>query len=473
MRRLGRWPGATGEPFRGDVGWGRIGAALLRSGALDPMSAAAESSSSAPRRGASGSLVLYLGFLALLAEVGAYLAFAALAGELYSAAKVREQQEWSANLMGRRGNVPAPARGPTFLRGEAVHPYIGFLQVPVKRNALDDGWGLNEDGLYQPDSPLFERGPETLLVGITGGSVAALFIRESRDVLVRELQRDPRFAGRQVRFVSMAAGGFKAPQQLMATTYLLALGGSLDLLINIDGFNEVRPARVGQRAAARLPRLPALVVLPGAPRPADAAARRRDRVHAAPARAGGPRGPRVAAALLLDPQALVEGARQALPRAPARARDRPAQLQADRRAGHPGRSQARVRRPGPSSTTSLRASGPRARSSCTGCARPTASATSTCCNRTSTSRAPSPSPTRSSARRSTRPRTTPRGARLGYPRLLAAGEELVAEGVRFFDATRVFEGIEDTLYVDDCCHFNERGNDLLAEAIARFVSESH
>jgi len=54
----------------------------------------------------------------------------------------------------------------------------------------------------------------------------------------------------------------------------------------------------------------------------------------------------------------------------------------------------------------------------------------------------------------------------GYPRLVAAGESLRAEGVGFVDASRAFADVRERLYVDDCCHFNRRGSMLLAEQLA-------
>jgi hypothetical protein len=56
------------------------------------------------------------------------------------------------------------------------------------------------------------------------------------------------------------------------------------------------------------------------------------------------------------------------------------------------------------------------------------------------------------------------GVREGYPRLRAAGEQLRASGVRFVDASRVFEDVEEPLYRDRC-HLNLRGNVLLGAAI--------
>ena len=55
---------------------------------------------------------------------------------------------------------------------------------------------------------------------------------------------------------------------------------------------------------------------------------------------------------------------------------------------------------------------------------------------------------------------------LGYPRLRDVGQELLAQGVRFVDASRVFDQVEQTLYMD-MCHFTQAGHELLAELIAR------
>jgi hypothetical protein len=53
------------------------------------------------------------------------------------------------------------------------------------------------------------------------------------------LERLDRFRGKEIVILSLATGGYKQPQQLMALTYLLALGAHFDLVINVDGFNEV------------------------------------------------------------------------------------------------------------------------------------------------------------------------------------------------------------------------------------------
>ncbi|MEO0653147.1 MAG: hypothetical protein AAFZ65_20895 [Planctomycetota bacterium] len=63
-----------------------------------------------------------------------------------------------------------------------------------------------------------------------------------------------------------------------------------------------------------------------------------------------------------------------------------------------------------------------------------------------------------------------RGVVEGYPRLREAGAALAAEGIAFFDASRVFAEVQETLYFDSC-HFDARGNQILAQAIGAFLED--
>ena len=55
----------------------------------------------------------------------------------------------------------------------------------------------------------------------------------------------------------------------------------------------------------------------------------------------------------------------------------------------------------------------------------------------------------------------------GYPLLTGFGRDLPSQGVNYFDLTGIFAGHPETLYLDACCHLNDRGNELLAAAIMR------
>src|SRR5205807_2871539 len=87
--------------------------------------------------------------------------------------------------------------------------------------------------------PIHARSKDKLIVAIVGGSLACYFRQYGVERLEDLLKKDPRLAGKRFLFVNLALGGYKQPQQLMTLNYLLALGAQFDILINIDGFNEV------------------------------------------------------------------------------------------------------------------------------------------------------------------------------------------------------------------------------------------
>ena len=127
--------------------------------------------------------------------------------------------------------IPLRGLGPDF--DEVLHPYVGFVLTassPERQDLSDIGW-------LQPT--LFKKSPERVVVALTGGSVARQVYELAGDVLKAELAKAPRFAGKEIVIVGLCLGGYKQPQQLMILNYLLTLGGEFDVVINVDGFNEV------------------------------------------------------------------------------------------------------------------------------------------------------------------------------------------------------------------------------------------
>ncbi len=59
----------------------------------------------------------------------------------------------------------------------------------------------------------------------------------------------------------------------------------------------------------------------------------------------------------------------------------------------------------------------------------------------------------------------------GYPFLMKSAPALAAKGVAFTDLTQLFSSVRETVYRDACCHFNVKGYELVAEAIARDVAK--
>lgn len=114
----------------------------------------------------------------------------------------------------------------------AVHPYLGYVEKPPVENPPPN-IGVSNYGFI--DNPVFSRTDDKLIVAILGGSFASQTATYAKDSLIKALQP----LNRDVAVLNLAIGGYKQPQQLFALSYLLALGAQIDIVINIDGFNEV------------------------------------------------------------------------------------------------------------------------------------------------------------------------------------------------------------------------------------------
>ena len=63
-----------------------------------------------------------------------------------------------------------------------------------------------------------------------------------------------------------------------------------------------------------------------------------------------------------------------------------------------------------------------------------------------------------------------RSVELGYPALVATAQSRLSNaGVRYFDATHVFDREPAPVYMDDCCHYTLVGNQVLADFIAASI----
>lgn len=129
---------------------------------------------------------------------------------------------------------------------ETIHPYIGWTFNPDVDPGIST-WGetvpVNERGLVDEIDSVQKKDEKRVIVAITGGSFAQQFAIEGADPLLKALQEQGTFEGRDVVIVRLAMAGFKQPQQLLLLSYLYSLGAEFDYVINIDGFNEgVLPA---------------------------------------------------------------------------------------------------------------------------------------------------------------------------------------------------------------------------------------
>lgn len=131
---------------------------------------------------------------------------------------------------------------------ERLHPYFGYVQKPGPD--FRPGFKYNNYGFISPyDYPFTKTNNNQVIIGILGGSVASNYsIYEVQNkILEKKLQQLPQFQGKELIILSLAIGGYKQPQQLITLNYLLALGQKFDLVINIDGFNEVALANINNQ----------------------------------------------------------------------------------------------------------------------------------------------------------------------------------------------------------------------------------
>ena len=57
----------------------------------------------------------------------------------------------------------------------------------------------------------------------------------------------------------------------------------------------------------------------------------------------------------------------------------------------------------------------------------------------------------------------------GYPLLIPNGRALKEQGIPFYDLTGIFKDHPEAIYIDSCCHSNQAGLDLMAQAIAHAI----
>ena len=148
----------------------------------------------------------------------------------------------------------APERPPVVQQSVImqVHPYFGFIYSPTSPDfeARERGVlyrdGFTTDVKYAAryaellSYPIRRRNDKVLLVGIFGGSLAnaVAFLEQRNGWLSRSLTEIPAYAGREPIILNFALPAHKQPQPNQVLAYFVAVGQPFDIVINIDGFNE-------------------------------------------------------------------------------------------------------------------------------------------------------------------------------------------------------------------------------------------
>jgi hypothetical protein len=406
-------------------------------------------------------LVILLAVLAAC-EAGSWLLYLALTGKPFS---------WHEMATRRAGltdaETPLVHHRDLDLPGDlglyVVHPFLGYVLDRDRMGKSDPHGFLSVEPAQGRDGVI----QEPLYLDVLGGSVALNFVLKGGTAhLVDELRRRGVLGPRPVAVRCLALGGFKQPQQLMALNYFLALGERPDAVLNIDGFNEVALSWCNHRHGV-YPHFPRdwhlrTRTLPNLEDQRTAGAMvllRRSRSLRAQLFSRWPLRTSVVANLLWSTSDKV--LRQRLAALSMRMND---PYPSDRSyLSHGPHEEARSDHAFFAEVASVwqhsslqidqlcRANGIRyyhflqPNQYLEGAKLLSREEQRTAINRDHPYR---------------------HGVVAGYPRLQDAGRELARQGVSFTDLSMVFADVPDTLYIDDCCHFNQLGNEIMAEAIA-------
>lgn len=137
------------------------------------------------------------------------------------------------------------------LPGAVFQPYYGYTLRPGRKGDYIGGtkWRANNfgfqnvvpaDGSYCCEYVYHPKADE-YVVGIFGGSVGSGYALSAQidAKLARALAGTPGIDDRRIVVLNFAHPGFRQPQQLSALAYFISIGQKFDLVVNIDGFNEV------------------------------------------------------------------------------------------------------------------------------------------------------------------------------------------------------------------------------------------
>jgi hypothetical protein len=377
-----------------------------------------------------------------------------------------------------------------------VHPFVGWSRrpgalapwlfwtgaIPIAPDGDLGTWAsqngrANAFGYFSSieDYAALER--DRFAVGVFGGSVADQLAALAGDALAARLEQRLGERIGPVAVVNLAAGGYKQPQQAISLLQMILLGVPFDLVVNLDGFNEV-VLGVGDALLGHHPILPSsrhwsLTVELAEALPSE------ERLELAGRVVGSRRRARSIVRVVEGTPLLKHSAL--------------ARLVASRAAGwwwaRAERLEEGLQRlaaaPGANPLATLPAACLERRDGCFDLVADVWERSSLLMqgmaqgsrghylhvlqpNFHASGGKPLSPEERASIRKATPEETfVPRG----YQELRRRGEHLRASGVAFHDLSDIFQAERATLYVDACCHFNLRGNRILAERIADLAAD--
>lgn len=125
---------------------------------------------------------------------------------------------------------------------QILHPYVGYVTDGKRRkpncssNKLEDCYARIRT---TTDKPFAKRSDDKLIIAILGGSFADAIGRVGSPFIKEAFAQYPQYKDREIIIYNLAAGGYKQPQQLTHLAFAYSLGAEFDMVINVDGFNEM------------------------------------------------------------------------------------------------------------------------------------------------------------------------------------------------------------------------------------------
>lgn len=124
------------------------------------------------------------------------------------------------------------------LPGLRLHPLLGWVST-------NSSPGFNAAGFRDSHEYPYAAKPNEFIVGVFGGSVAANFW--SYNLAFRKFQialkaLRPELADQTIVLLNFAKEAYRQPQQIAAFNYFTLQGQKFDLVININGYNELTSA---------------------------------------------------------------------------------------------------------------------------------------------------------------------------------------------------------------------------------------
>jgi hypothetical protein len=166
---------------------------------------------------------------------------------------LREPRAWYDEI----ASAPAPEAAEAPALQTQIHPFLGWIRrpgvvVPYTRQPIPvfpptsgpSEWAkaqtrTNAFGYLSSYDDYRDLPRDHFVVGVFGGSVAGQLAQIAGDVLRDALRERLPEIGAPIDVLCFGSGGYKQPQQLMALAEMATLGVPLDLVVTLDGFNEL------------------------------------------------------------------------------------------------------------------------------------------------------------------------------------------------------------------------------------------